>query len=136
MAYDQKCYDLAEFFLMEEQFLPTPKDVDELAQLIQTTIEDHINFTFREGKPYHRELYEILKSKGYNYERRTNYKDLPGGSDTEGSFDYYEKDGRIVTFDKGEYIFMTEADGKESPLDIFITETNNIFDPDRKLNGK
>lgn len=42
MAYDSKCYDLAEAFLEDEPHLNTEGRRDELAQLIQTTIEDFI----------------------------------------------------------------------------------------------
>lgn len=46
MAYDTKCYDLAEAFLEDESHLKAK--VGELAQLIQTTIEDWINYENRE----------------------------------------------------------------------------------------
>ena len=42
MAYDTKCFDLAEAFLEDSPHLATAKRTDELAQLIQTTIEDFI----------------------------------------------------------------------------------------------
>lgn len=42
MSYDQKCYDLAAIFLGDEPHLHTEGRVEELAQLIQTTIEDYI----------------------------------------------------------------------------------------------
>ena len=43
MAYDSKCYDLAEFFLSEEKDI-TEEMRQELAQDIQTVIEDYIMF--------------------------------------------------------------------------------------------
>ena len=42
MAYDTKCYDLAEAFLEDEPHLNTDKRRDMLAQIIQTSIEDYI----------------------------------------------------------------------------------------------
>jgi len=42
--YDQQCYDLAKSFLNDEIPAGKPADVDELAQLIQTTIEDYIQY--------------------------------------------------------------------------------------------
>lgn len=44
MAYDSRCYDLAAVFLSDEPELDTEPRREELAQLIQTTIEDHIAF--------------------------------------------------------------------------------------------
>lgn len=44
MSYDHKCYDLAAVFLEDMPALNTADNRDELAQLIQTTIEDFINF--------------------------------------------------------------------------------------------
>jgi hypothetical protein len=41
MSYDSKCFDLAEFFLMEEH-LGTEQEMHALAQAIQDTIEDGI----------------------------------------------------------------------------------------------
>lgn len=42
MSYDSRCYDLAETFLEDEPTINTEANRAELAQLIQTTIEDHI----------------------------------------------------------------------------------------------
>jgi hypothetical protein len=42
MSYDQKCYDLAYEFLRYNPDIHDHGHVSELAQLIQTTIEDHI----------------------------------------------------------------------------------------------
>lgn len=42
MSYDTKCYDLATAFLEDEAALNTDSRCKELAQLIQTTIEDFI----------------------------------------------------------------------------------------------
>lgn len=42
MAFDTKCYDLAEAFLEDSPHLNTEKRRDELAQVIQTTIEDYL----------------------------------------------------------------------------------------------
>ena len=41
-TYDSKSYDLAEIFLEDEPHLNTEGRRDELAKLIQTTIEDFI----------------------------------------------------------------------------------------------
>jgi len=43
MSYDVKCYDLAEAFLEDEPHLDTEKRRSELAQIIQTAIEDFIS---------------------------------------------------------------------------------------------
>jgi hypothetical protein len=42
MSYDQKSYDLAEGFLEDAPHLNTTRRRHELAQLIQSTIEDYI----------------------------------------------------------------------------------------------
>lgn len=42
MAYDTKCYDLAEAFLEDEPHLNTEWRRDMLAQVIQTAIQDFI----------------------------------------------------------------------------------------------
>lgn len=42
MAWDQKCFDLAQAFLSDTPHLETNRRTEELAQLIQTTIEDWI----------------------------------------------------------------------------------------------
>jgi hypothetical protein len=73
-------------------------------------------------EPYHKELHEIMLRKGYKHKRM---KDPDG----DNMYDLYEKDGRTVSYDDGDYIVMLEADGKESPLEIFEQETNGIFDP-------
>ena len=41
-SYDPKCFDLAALFLGDEPALHTGKNMDELAHLIQQTIEDYI----------------------------------------------------------------------------------------------
>lgn len=51
MAYDTKCYDLAEAFLEDTPHLNTEKNRDELAQLIQTTIEDQVQHLERNYEP-------------------------------------------------------------------------------------
>lgn len=55
MSYDRQCYDLAQAFLEDEardrHRRVTHGDIDALAQLIQTTIEDFIQFEL----PHHRE---------------------------------------------------------------------------------
>ena len=43
MAYDQKCYDLAEAFLSDVQNPVKHKDAHKLAQDIQCVIEDYLN---------------------------------------------------------------------------------------------
>ena len=50
MAYDTKCYDLASAFL-EDELRSNEKDCCELAQLIQTTIDDWISFTLKDREP-------------------------------------------------------------------------------------
>lgn len=50
MSYDPRCYDLAEVFLLDEPAAAGPLFkvyAGILAQLIQDTIEDHIQFTLR-----------------------------------------------------------------------------------------
>ncbi len=42
-TYDQRCYDLAELFLEDQPQLNTERRRDELAALIQSTIEGWIN---------------------------------------------------------------------------------------------
>jgi hypothetical protein len=44
MAYDSKCYDLAEAFLEDEPSLNTEGRRKQLAQIIQTAIEDEIQW--------------------------------------------------------------------------------------------
>lgn len=44
MSHDSKCYDLAAVFLSDEPALDTTKRCDELADLIQQTIEDWIAY--------------------------------------------------------------------------------------------
>lgn len=41
-TYDPKCYDLAALFLGDEPALHTGENMDQLAHLIQQTIEDYI----------------------------------------------------------------------------------------------
>ncbi len=41
-TYDSRCYDLAAIFLGDEPELHTPANIEELADLIQQTIEDYI----------------------------------------------------------------------------------------------
>jgi hypothetical protein len=42
MAYDPKCFDLAESFLDDHPHLSNDRRVEELAQLIQRTIDGYI----------------------------------------------------------------------------------------------
>ena len=51
MAYDTRCYDLAEAFLEDWPHLDTTKRRDALAQVIQTTIEDWINYEHDNYEP-------------------------------------------------------------------------------------
>jgi hypothetical protein len=44
MAFDTKCHDLATAFLSDEPKLDTPQNRNFLAQVIQTAIEDWINY--------------------------------------------------------------------------------------------
>jgi hypothetical protein len=41
-TYDSRCHDLAAVFLGDEPTLHTPTNIEELASLIQQTIEDYI----------------------------------------------------------------------------------------------
>jgi len=43
MSYDQKCYDLAESFLEDEPALNNEENRNELAESIQSAIEDFID---------------------------------------------------------------------------------------------
>jgi hypothetical protein len=43
-TYDTKCYDLAEAFLEDQPHLNNDRRRDELAALIQSAVEDWINF--------------------------------------------------------------------------------------------
>ena len=54
MAYDSKCYDLASWFLSGPQLRATDNRLHELAQHIQTTIEDWISY--EEGEQLRRKL--------------------------------------------------------------------------------
>ena len=50
MGYDVKCYELAETFIDDERgVVKTEKMVAELAQLIQDTIEEFIEYDARMG---------------------------------------------------------------------------------------
>jgi hypothetical protein len=68
--------------------------------------------------PFNAKLHETLLRRGYTYRRCTEYATL---------MDIYEKEGRVISCDDGDYVVMTEADGRESPLDIFERETENLF---------
>ncbi len=46
-SFDAKCYELAEYFMSEPAGLWEPQEVNELAELIQRTIEDFL----REDEP-------------------------------------------------------------------------------------
>jgi hypothetical protein len=48
-----------------------------------------------------------------------------------GWYDSYRKGSWILSFWQDDYISMVDVFGTEAPLDIFIAETNHIFDPDR-----
>lgn len=56
MSYDQRCYDLAEAFLNDEPSLRTDHHKDDLAQLLQTTIEDYIQYELDPNKDEEIEL--------------------------------------------------------------------------------
>ena len=53
MAYENRCYDLAAVFLSHEPELDTETRRQELAQLIQTTIENRIAFERGQGQIEH-----------------------------------------------------------------------------------
>ena len=57
VTYDPRCYDLAELFLEDEKHLGSEDNIEELAAVIQTTIENFIYYknaemVEAEGKPY------------------------------------------------------------------------------------
>jgi hypothetical protein len=52
MSYDQKCWDLAKDFLWDAKPF-TDQEVDELAQLIQTTIEEYLNHGRKKNESDH-----------------------------------------------------------------------------------
>jgi hypothetical protein len=43
-TFDPRCYDLAELFLEDEQHLGTADNIEELAGILQTTIENFIYY--------------------------------------------------------------------------------------------
>lgn len=52
ISFDPKCYDLAEAFLMDSPEKYTPENCTELAKLIQTTIEDALEYQLKpDGGP-------------------------------------------------------------------------------------
>ncbi len=53
MAFDRKCYDLAELFLQDETELATAMETAFLAQAIQDTVEDWLIFWRVTGGNYH-----------------------------------------------------------------------------------
>jgi hypothetical protein len=69
-------------------------------------------------EPFHAALHEVMLSRGYAYSRRIEWT-IP--------LDCYEKDGRLVSYDDGGYVVMTEADGLESNTTIFDRETEGLF---------
>ena len=75
-------------------------------------------------EPYHKELHGILVSKGYVYHRV--YDKV-----FNGWYDCYRKGSWILSFWQDDYISMVDVFGVEAPLDIFIAETNHIFDPNK-----
>ncbi len=56
MSYDSRCYDLAALFLSDNPEKNTEANRDELAQHIQTEIEDWIEYILKpaEGSPVSR----------------------------------------------------------------------------------
>jgi hypothetical protein len=74
-------------------------------------------------EPFNPTLHEIMLRRGYAYSRRTEFA-LP--------LDCYEKEGRLVSYDDGDYVVMTEADGLESVTEIFDRETEGLFAPKHK----
>lgn len=51
MAYDTKCYDIAEAFLSDEPSINTDVNRNALAQEVQTCIEDFISDKLRNSEP-------------------------------------------------------------------------------------
>ena len=52
MSYDQSCYDLAAAFLVDHPEKNNEANRDELAQHIQTQIEDWIEYILKPVSPY------------------------------------------------------------------------------------
>ena len=48
MSYDPKCYELAEYFAEDEVPPLKPHELDQLAQDIQTAIEDYLQYGRKE----------------------------------------------------------------------------------------
>lgn len=67
MSYDSKCYDLAAAFLHDSPDINTEKNRNDLAQTIQTNIEDWISYAEgpchfcgeARGKPGHEICHQI-----------------------------------------------------------------------------
>jgi hypothetical protein len=51
MSYDSRCYDLASLFLEDEPLLNSDKRCRELAQIIQSTVEDFIEYERANTEP-------------------------------------------------------------------------------------
>jgi hypothetical protein len=77
MTYDQRCADLAQTFLVNEN-LATEENVDTLAGLIQQTIEDTIE-TMRAGKMAEHAHYRVeWKAASGEWQRLSKRYDLLG----------------------------------------------------------
>ena len=76
------------------------------------------------NQPYHLELHTILIRKCYTHHRA--YDAVIGAF-----YDSYRKGSWHLTFWEDDFINMVDIFGTEAPLDVFIAETDGIFDPDR-----
>lgn len=50
MSYDPKCYELAQYFVSDRE-LCRDETINELAQLLQDTIEDFLTADYEESEP-------------------------------------------------------------------------------------
>jgi hypothetical protein len=79
-------------------------------------------------EPFHKELHEIMLRKGYKHMRVYD-------KFIQAQYDIYGKNEWRLSFWDDDFILMVDDKGAEAPLDVFMSETDNIFDPDR-LNKK
>jgi hypothetical protein len=75
-------------------------------------------------EPFHKELHEIMLKKGYNHMRVYDKA-------IKASYDIYRKDPWRISFWDDDFVLMVDLDGHEAPIDVFIAETDGIFDPDK-----
>jgi hypothetical protein len=75
-------------------------------------------------EPFHKELHEIMLRKGYKYQRVFD-------EFINANYDSYRKNNLHLSFWQDDFVIMVDPQGREVSLDIFITETDGIFDPDK-----